>query len=79
MPAALEDVNGGSKVPQSLLEKAAKIRELGGYQLLQQRMQEMPELLKRNKEILDEVHLKILYTSNHAFFSNRSVVIFKNI
>lgn len=57
LPAALEDVSGGSKVPHSLLEKAANLREMGGIRLLEQRMQDMPELLKRNKEILDEVCL----------------------
>lgn len=53
LPAAIEDL-GGAKVPQSVLEKSAKIRELGGINYLRKLITDMPELLTRNREILDE-------------------------
>ncbi|KAK2160065.1 hypothetical protein LSH36_141g09036 [Paralvinella palmiformis] len=52
LPAAIED--SGSKVPQSLLEKAGKVREMGGISHLNRLMSDLPELLTRNREILDE-------------------------
>ena len=54
LPAALEDV-GGDKVPQSVLDKAQQIKDMGGAQYLERLMTDMPELLTRNREILDEV------------------------
>ncbi|KAI0233522.1 Programmed cell death 6-interacting protein [Lamellibrachia satsuma] len=53
LPAALEDL-GGAAVPPSLLEKAEQIRQLGGLGNLKQKMTNLPDLLQRNKEILDE-------------------------
>ncbi|BFZ06266.1 hypothetical protein BsWGS_09305 [Bradybaena similaris] len=53
LPAALEDLSG-ERVPQSLLEKAQQIQDLGGLTKLDQLMTDMPELLTRNREILDE-------------------------
>ena len=54
LPAAIEDLSG-EKVPQSVLEKAAKVREMGGIEGISRMMTELPDLLQRNKEILDEV------------------------
>ncbi|XP_074652220.1 programmed cell death 6-interacting protein-like isoform X2 [Tubulanus polymorphus] len=54
LPAAIEDLSGGGKLPQSVLEKAAKISELGGITAIEKLMQELPESLQRNREILDE-------------------------
>jgi programmed cell death 6-interacting protein len=55
LPAALEDAQGSSDVPQSLKEKAQTVTESGGVSQLQRLIGEMPELVQRNKEILDEV------------------------
>lgn len=54
LPAAIEDLSG-TTVPQSLLEKGDKLKEMGGIAYLGKLMKEMPDSLTRNKEILDEV------------------------
>ena len=54
LPAAIEDLSGG-KCPQSVLDKAAELKNKGGLQSIDQMMQNLPELLTRNREILDEV------------------------
>jgi len=56
LPAAIEDM-GGSDVPTSVKDKAQKIQEQGGLTTLDSLISELPELLSRNKEILDEVIL----------------------
>lgn len=53
LPAALEDVSGDN-LPQSLADKGKAIRELGGIEAIEKLINELPELLTRNKEILDE-------------------------
>ena len=53
LPAAIEDF-GGESVPPSVLEKAEKVRSEGGIAVIAASMQELPELLRRNKDILDE-------------------------
>eukprot|EP00112_Aurelia_sp_Birch-Aquarium-sp1_P025588 Seg858.7 transcript_id=Seg858.7/GoldUCD/mRNA.D3Y31 product="Programmed cell death 6-interacting protein" protein_id=Seg858.7/GoldUCD/D3Y31 len=53
LPAAIEDLSG-AKVPQSVLEKSAVVREKGGLGAIDKMMQDLPELLARNREILDE-------------------------
>lgn len=57
LPAAIEDLSGGGGVPQSLLDKAAAMRQNGGVARLTQLINDLPVLLQRNKEILDEVWL----------------------
>ena len=54
LPAAIEDVSG-TDVPSSVKEKAQKIQELGGLTALNALIAELPELLSRNRDILDEV------------------------
>lgn len=54
LPAALEDVKGVG-IPQSLVEKSNIIRMNGGVQHLETMIRELPELLKRNEEIIIEV------------------------
>lgn len=54
LPAAIEDTSG-TEIPQSLLEKALYVRNAGGIQALEIAMKELPDLLQRNKELLDEV------------------------
>ncbi|XP_061110604.1 programmed cell death 6-interacting protein isoform X2 [Conger conger] len=58
LPAALEDLSGDS-VPQSILEKSRAIIQQGGLQTVEQLIKDLPELLQRNREILDE-SLKML-------------------
>jgi len=57
LPAAIEDLSGAGGVPQSLLEKAATVRQSGGAAGLTQLINDLPALLQRNKEILDEAWL----------------------
>lgn len=54
LPAAIEVTESGSTLPPSLLEKANTVREKGGIEGLLQMVGELPELLNRNREILDE-------------------------
>lgn len=60
LPAALEDTSG-KEIPQSLLEKALYVRNAGGIQALEIATKELPDLLTRNKELLDEVK-KYIYS-----------------
>lgn len=61
LPAAIEDTSG-TEVPQSLLDKAAYVRNEGGINALETAMNELPELFQRNKDILDEVLLLHKYS-----------------
>lgn len=56
LPAAIEDTSG-TAIPQSLLDKALRVRESGGIKTLEVSMRELPDLLQRNKELLDEVRI----------------------
>ncbi|KAM7384195.1 hypothetical protein PAMA_011508 [Pampus argenteus] len=58
LPAALEDLSGDS-IPQSIAEKSRAIVQQGGLQSIEQLIKDLPELLTRNREILDE-SLKML-------------------
>lgn len=53
LPAAIEDTSG-TQIPQSLLDKALYVRDAGGIRALEASMKELPDLLQRNKELLDE-------------------------
>ncbi|XP_037071951.1 programmed cell death 6-interacting protein-like [Pollicipes pollicipes] len=53
LPAALEDTSG-TALPASIREKAATVRGDGGLQAIQAQLDDLPELLTRNKEILEE-------------------------
>ncbi|KAK7480996.1 hypothetical protein BaRGS_00027811 [Batillaria attramentaria] len=53
LPAALEDLSG-AKVPQSVLDKAKQVQEAGGVAVIDSYISGLPELLTRNREILDE-------------------------
>lgn len=54
LPAAIEDT-GGDSIPQSLLEKSTSLRNEGGVQKIDNMFNELPTLLQRNQEILNEV------------------------
>lgn len=65
LPAAIEDLSG-TELPQSLLEKAATVRIAGGIKALETAMNDLPDLLQRNKDILDEVFSnRIRYRFNY--------------
>ncbi|XP_076302882.1 programmed cell death 6-interacting protein-like protein AliX [Lasioglossum baleicum] len=53
LPAAIEDTSG-TVLPQSVLEKAQYVKDAGGIKALEHCMKELPDLLQRNKELLDE-------------------------
>lgn len=54
LPAAIEVNTPGSSLPPSLLEKANDLRDKGGIHSIRTLIEELPESLTRNKEILDE-------------------------
>ena len=56
LPAALEDSAGGA-LPQSLVEKSSAVVAAGGLSALNDQITELPELLQRNRDILDEASL----------------------
>ncbi|KAK6631602.1 hypothetical protein RUM44_006131 [Polyplax serrata] len=53
LPAAIENTSG-NELPPSLLEKGDTVKQHGGLKSLQSTFTELPGLLQRNKEILDE-------------------------
>ncbi|XP_041459788.1 programmed cell death 6-interacting protein-like isoform X1 [Lytechinus variegatus] len=53
LPASIEDLKGDS-VPRSVLEKSQAVKEKGGIQYIDKLFNELPDLLQRNREILDE-------------------------
>ncbi|CAI8016396.1 Programmed cell death 6-interacting protein, partial [Geodia barretti] len=53
LPAAIEDT-GGDSLPESLQEKAAAVAEAGGARALEEKLNAVPELVQRNREILTE-------------------------
>ncbi|XP_054279937.1 programmed cell death 6-interacting protein isoform X2 [Macrosteles quadrilineatus] len=53
LPAALEDTSG-QELPPSLVSKASAVQERGGITAINNMLRELPDLLTRNREILDE-------------------------
>nr|XP_022341805.1 uncharacterized protein LOC111135768 isoform X3 [Crassostrea virginica] len=54
LPAALEDFSDRQEVPQSLIDIAQKIKNMGGIKFLSKQMTDLTELLQKNKDILNE-------------------------
>uniref|UniRef100_A0A6P4EYQ4 Programmed cell death 6-interacting protein isoform X1 n=1 Tax=Drosophila rhopaloa TaxID=1041015 RepID=A0A6P4EYQ4_DRORH len=54
LPAAVETADGNSGLPPSLKDKAVEVRQKGGIENVQTMLKDLPELLNRNREILDE-------------------------
>lgn len=65
LPAALEDLSG-AKVPQSVKDKAKQIQELGGVARIDSLISGLPDLLTRNREILDEVGGYALFSTTKS-------------
>lgn len=63
LPAAIEDLSG-EQVPKSVLDKAASVREKGGLGAIDHQLQDLPDLLNRNREILDEVSSFNIHVKN---------------
>lgn len=63
LPASLEDAPGVD-LPQSLQDKAKYVRQKGGIQYVSKLIGELPDLLKRNLEILDEIDQSIRNEEN---------------
>jgi programmed cell death 6-interacting protein len=55
LPAALEDSGDSKELPASLKDKASRLKAEGGAKTLLNSLKALPDLLQRNKEILDEV------------------------
>ncbi|CAG0921465.1 unnamed protein product [Notodromas monacha] len=53
LPAALEDPGKAGGLPPSLRDKAEKVKAEGGIESLLAMLQNLPELLQRNREVLD--------------------------
>lgn len=69
LPAAIEDLSG-EQVPKSVLEKAVAIREKGGLGSIDSLFQGLPDLLNRNREILDEVRWPFYFISTYFILHN---------
>ncbi|XP_060527003.1 programmed cell death 6-interacting protein [Cylas formicarius] len=54
LPAAIEVTDASTGLPPSILEKAHAVSSLGGITELSRMVEELPDLLKRNQDILDE-------------------------
>ncbi|KAI0984149.1 hypothetical protein GJ496_000680 [Pomphorhynchus laevis] len=53
LPAEIEDISDKKSLPRSLSAKAAEVRAEGGDKSIELMLCELPQLLTRNKEILD--------------------------
>lgn len=58
LPACIEPAAGAGALPDSIRARAASVRGAGGLPELERLMAELPELLQRNRDILDEVSSK---------------------
>lgn len=67
LPAAIEDLSG-AKCPQSVLDKAAELKNMGGLQSIDQMMENLPDLLSRNRDVLDEVLLKCMMLCGICYY-----------
>uniref|UniRef100_A0A915EJP3 BRO1 domain-containing protein n=1 Tax=Ditylenchus dipsaci TaxID=166011 RepID=A0A915EJP3_9BILA len=55
LPAALDDVKNHEKLPESIRQKSAKVKNSGGFDSINKKLRELPSLYKRNEEILNEI------------------------
>lgn len=66
LPAAIEDMTSSDTLPESIKEKSAKVKQLGGIDEITRLFNELPSLYKRNEEILNEVNC--FFVQNNAIF-----------
>ncbi len=76
LPAAIED-SGGRQIPASVTEKSNEIKRQGGINTLDKMINDLPESLTRNKEILDEVrshNVRIFFIDKFIFFQTNRML-----
>ncbi|VDK46269.1 unnamed protein product [Anisakis simplex] len=54
LPAALDDATSQEALPESIRQKSSKVKSLGGIDAVTSLIADLPNLYKRNQEILDE-------------------------
>ncbi|KHN82501.1 Apoptosis-linked protein [Toxocara canis] len=54
LPAALDDATNQEALPESIRQKSSKVKALGGIDAVTSMIADLPNLYKRNQEILDE-------------------------
>ena len=59
LPAAIEETRSG-ELPASLWEKAEKLQNQGGIDYIDRFISELPVILERNKDILNEVRIGVV-------------------
>ena len=57
--------------PISFEEERKKINEMGGYQELMKSVDELPELLKRNEDILSEIENMLIEEKSDIFIKKK--------
>ncbi len=62
LPAAIEDVCNQDVMPESVRDKSSRVRNAGGIDALEKMRNDLPGLLKRNREILDEVRSRLYFS-----------------
>lgn len=61
LPAALDDVTNHEELPESIRQKSSKVKSQGGIDALINLIADLPNVHKRNEEILDEVNFFNFY------------------
>uniref|UniRef100_F1KVB4 Apoptosis-linked gene 2-interacting protein X 1 n=1 Tax=Ascaris suum TaxID=6253 RepID=F1KVB4_ASCSU len=54
LPAALDDATNQETLPESIRQKSSKVKSMGGIDAVTSLIADLPNLYKRNQEILDE-------------------------
>uniref|UniRef100_A0A915BQU5 MHD domain-containing protein n=2 Tax=Parascaris univalens TaxID=6257 RepID=A0A915BQU5_PARUN len=54
LPAALDDATNQEALPESIRQKSSKVKAMGGIDAVTSLIADLPNLYKRNQEILDE-------------------------
>lgn len=56
LPAALDDATSNEALPESIKQKSARVKNAGGIDVLTGLFADLPNLLKRNQEIINETY-----------------------
>lgn len=73
LPAALDDVTNHEILPESIRQKSFKVKSQGGIDALTNLIADLPNIHKRNEEILDEVDFSNSYKNSVASISVYSI------